>query len=173
VRKVDVVQMGDSVFILRLYVGIEPEQQTSREAKDKYGKLAYLADTFRKAHISKEVDFRITIDDEFVEVPAMILYVVNASKNGAGINVLGDLSTIDDGLMDAFVLNMKDLNTIAGFTDRLLNLETSNASEYMWQGKEMTIETEPDQPVWTDGEYSGRTPISLKVLPAVLPIVVP
>lgn len=173
VRQVDVVQMGDECFILRLYVGIEPEQQTSREAKEKYGKLAYLVDTFRKAHISKEVDFQITIDGEYIETPAMMLYVVNASKNGAGINVLGDLSTIDDGLMDAFVLNMNDLNTIAGFTDRVLNLDTSNASKYMRQGKEMTIATVPDQPVWADGEYLGRTPISLKVLPGVLPIVVP
>lgn len=173
VRQVDVVQMGDECFILRLYVGIEPEQQTSREAKEKLGKLAYLVDTFRKAHISKEVDFQITIDGEYIETPAMMLYVVNASKNGAGINVLGDLSTIDDGLMDAFVLNMNDLNTIAGFTDRVLNLDTSNASKYMRQGKEMTIDTVPDQPVWADGEHLGRTPISLKVLPGVLPIVVP
>ena len=75
--------------------------------------------------------------------------------------------------MDAFVLNMNDLNTIAGATDRMLNLDTSNASEHMRQGKEMTIETEPDQPVWTDGEYSGRTPVSLKVLPAALPVIVP
>ena len=173
VRKVDVVQMGEICFILRLYVGIEPEQQTSREDKDKYGKLAYLVDSFRKARDSKEVNFRVTVDGEINEGPAMILYVVNASKNGAGINVLGDLSKIDDGLMDAFVLNMNDLNTIAGFTDRVLNLDTSNASEYMRQGKEMTIETEPDQPVWTDGEYSGRTPVSLKVLPAALPVIVP
>jgi YegS/Rv2252/BmrU family lipid kinase len=173
IRDVDVVQMGDECFILRLYVGIEPEQQTSREDKDKYGKMAYLVDIFRKARDSKEVNFRMTIDGETTETPAMILYVVNASKNGAGINVLGDLSKIDDGLMDAFVLNMNDLNTIAGFTDRVLNLDSSNASKYMRQGKEMTIETEPDQPVWADGEYAGRTPISLKVLPGVLPIIVP
>jgi diacylglycerol kinase family enzyme len=135
--------------------------------------LAYLADIFRKARDSKEVNFRVTVDGEINEAPAMILYVVNAAKNGAGINVIGNLSKIDDGLMDAFILNMNDLNTIAGFTDRVLNLDISNAGKYMRQGKEMTIETEPDQPIWTDGEYSGRTPISLKVLPAVLPIVVP
>ena len=173
VRNVDVVQMGDIYFILRLYVGIEPEQQTSREDKDKYGKLAYIVDAFRKARDSKEVNYQITIDGEKFEFPAMVMYVVNAAKNGAGISVAGDLSKIDDGLMDAFVLNMNDLNSIAGFTDRVLNLDTSNASEYMRQGKEMTIETEPDQPVWTDGEYSGRTPVSLKVLPAALPVIVP
>jgi YegS/Rv2252/BmrU family lipid kinase len=173
VRDVDVVQMGDTFFILRLYVGIEPEQQTSREDKDKYGKLAYVIDTTRKARINKEVKYRIRIDDELIEVPAMVLYVVNAAKNGAGISVVGALSKIDDGLMDAFILNMNDLNTIAGTFDRMLNINTINAKKYLRQGKEMTIETEPDQPVWTDGEYTGRTPISLKVLPAALPVVVP
>ena len=173
VRNVDVVQMGDINFILRLYVGIEPEQQTSREDKDKYGKLAYVVDTIRKARISKEVNYRVTIDDELIEVPAMVMYVVNAAKNGAGISVAGAVSKIDDGLMDAFILNMNDLNTIAGTFDRMLNLDTRNAREYLRQGKEITIETEPHQPVWTDGEYTGRTPISLRVLHAALPVIVP
>ncbi len=110
---------------------------------------------------------------EAIDVPAMVLYVVNAAKNGAGISVAGDLSSIEDGLMDSFILNMDDLKTISGSFDRMLNLDTSNAKEYMRQGKEMTIETDPDQPVWTDGEYTGRTPINLKVVPAALPIVVP
>jgi diacylglycerol kinase family enzyme len=173
VRHVDVVQMGDIYFILRLYVGIEPEQQTSREDKDKYGKLAYVVDAFRKARDSKEVNYHITIDDEIIEVPAMVMYVVNAAKNGAGISVAGDLSSIDDGLMDAFILNMSDLRTIAGSFDRMLNLNSSEAREFMRQGKEITIETDPDQPVWTDGEYTGRTPINLKVVPAALPVIVP
>ena len=172
-RNIDVVQMGDEIFILRLYVGIEPEQQTSREDKDKYGKLAYVVDAYRQARDSKEVNYRVTIDDEQIEVPAMVLYVVNAAKNGTGISVAGNLSRIDDGLLDTFILNMKDLNTISGFTDRVLNLGTDNAQKYMWQGREMTIETDPDQPVWADGEHAGRTPISLKVLPGVLSVVVP
>ena len=173
VRDIDVVQMGDVCFILRLYVGIETEQQTSREDKDKYGKLAYVIDAYRKARDSKEVDYRITLDGEVFEVPGMVLYVVNAAKNGAGISVAGDLSSVDDGLLDVFILNMNDLNTIAGATDRMLKLDTKNAGEYMRQGKEMTIDTDPDQPVWTDGEYTGRTPISLKVLPGALSVIVP
>ena len=34
-------QVEDRYFIQRLYLGIEPEQQTSRELKDKYGVFAY------------------------------------------------------------------------------------------------------------------------------------
>jgi diacylglycerol kinase family enzyme len=42
-----------------------------------------------------------------------------------------------------------------------------------WRGKEITIETDPDRPVWTDGEYSGRTPLTATVLPGALAVVVP
>ena len=41
IRHIDVAQVGDQYFIQRLYVGIEPEEQTSREMKDKYGVFAY------------------------------------------------------------------------------------------------------------------------------------
>ena len=41
VKNIDVVEFEDQYFIQRLYVGIEPEEQTSREMKDKYGTLAY------------------------------------------------------------------------------------------------------------------------------------
>lgn len=173
VRNVDVVQLGEECFVLRLYVGIEPEQQTSRDDKDRYGKLAYLVDAFRKARDTPEVDFTVTVDGSSEDVRAMILYVVNASTNGAGINIVGELSSIDDGLMDAFILNMNDLNTIAGFTDRVFNLDSENAKKHLRQGKEMSIATVPDQPVWADGELVGRTPISLKVLPSALSVVVP
>ena len=91
----------------------------------------------------------------------------------AGISILGKLSKIDDGLLDAFMLNMRELSSYAGLIDRMVNLDTDDARDYMRQGKEMTIETDPDLPVWMDGEYSGRTPIQLKVLPAALPVVVP
>ena len=173
VRDVDVVQVGEECFVLRLYVGIEPEQQTSREDKDRFGKLAYLVDAFRKARDTPEVNFRVDVDGRSKDLSAMIMYVVNASTNGAGINIVGEVSSIDDGLMDAFILNMNDLDTIAGFADRVFNLDSENAKKYLRQGKEMTIEAMPDQPVWADGELVGRTPISLKVLPAALSVIVP
>ena len=35
------VDVADRYFIQRLYIGIEPEEQTSRELKDRYGVFAY------------------------------------------------------------------------------------------------------------------------------------
>jgi YegS/Rv2252/BmrU family lipid kinase len=173
VRHVDVVQMGDSYFLQRLYVGIEPEEQTSRESKDKYGTFAYAIDSFHRAQHQKEVRYKVTIDGEKYDEMAMKLYVVNAAKTGTGISITGNISSIDDGLVDIFTLTGKNLKSLAGAADRVLKLDTKNARDWMRQGKEVSIDTDPDQPVWTDGEYTGRTPVSLKVLPAALPVIVP
>jgi diacylglycerol kinase family enzyme len=55
----------------------------------------------------------------------------------------------------------------------MLSLNLKDAKETFYQGKEISIDTDPDQPVWTDGEYTGRTPVSMKVIPGALPVVVP
>ena len=41
VRQVDAVLVGNEYFIQRLYAGIPPESQTSRDLKERYGLLAY------------------------------------------------------------------------------------------------------------------------------------
>jgi YegS/Rv2252/BmrU family lipid kinase len=173
VRNVDIVQMDDGYFIQRLYVGIEPEQQTNREKKDKYGTFAYAIDAFHRLKERKAVQYKVQIDGELYELPAMKLYVVNAAKTGTGISVTGKFSSVDDGLLDVFILDLDDLRTLSGAADRMLNLDTKHAKESVRQGKEITIDTDPDQPVWTDGEYTGRTPVSMKVLPGALSVVVP
>ncbi len=173
VRQIDVVQMNDGYFIQRLYVGIEPEEQTSRESKDKYGTFAYAIDSYHRARDIKEVNYQVTIDGENYNFQAVKIYVVNAAKAGTGISITGNISKVDDGLVDIFVLDKKNLKTLSGAVDRVLHLNTKNAQNTMRQGKEISIDTDPDQPVWTDGEYTGRTPIELKVLPTALPVIVP
>lgn len=173
VRYVDVVKMEDGYFIQRLYVGIEPEEQTSRESKDKYGTFAYAIDSFHRARNVKEVNYDVTLDGQRETFSAVKIYVVNAAKAGTGISITGNISKVDDGLVDLFILDAQDLRTLSGAVDRMLHLNTKNARDFMRQAKEVTIDTDPDQPVWTDGEYTGRTPISLKVVPGALPVVVP
>lgn len=173
VRKVDIVQMDNGYFIQRLYVGIEPEQQTSREEKDKYGTFAYAIRSFQQAKETTEYQYKLLIDEAEYEGQAMKMYVVNAAQTGTGISVTGKFSSVDDGLLDVFVLDLEDLGTITSATERMLNLSTKRTEDFFYQGREITIETEPDQPVWTDGEYTGRTPVVMKALPGALSVVVP
>ena len=171
-RKIDVAQVGDQYFIQRLYVGIEPEEQTSREMKDKYGVFAYAVNMAQRRKTQKEVNYQVVIDGDTHQFQAVKVYVVNSGMMGTGVSITHTYA-IDDGVLDAFFLDSADLKTMAAATSRFFNLHTKKAQRYYRQGREISIDTDPDQPVWSDGEYLGRTPITVKVLPGVLPIVVP
>jgi YegS/Rv2252/BmrU family lipid kinase len=175
IREIDVVKMGDTHFIQRLYVGIEPEEQTSREEKDRYGTFAYAINAYHRARDKKQKEFKyhVVIDGQEYDFTASKVYVVNAAKAGTGISVTGKVSKPDDGLLDIFVLSNKDIKTLAAAAERVIHLDTNLANSFIKQGKEIFIDTDPDQPVWTDGEYTGRTPISMQVLPGELKVLVP
>ncbi len=169
-RSIDIVQMDDNYFIQRLFTGIEPDEQTSREMKDKYGTFAYVIRDAGRIKNRKDIPYKLTIDGVVHEVEGLKCYIVNSAKAGTGLSIDVNFS-VDDGLLDIFMLNSK-LDSVFAAADRFLNIPTEQASMYLWQGKEITVEAEPSQPVWTDGEYTARTPVTAKVIPGGLTIAV-
>ena len=170
-RKIDVAQLEDGYFIQRLFTGIEPEEQTSREDKDKYGTLAYLKRDISRLRDIQDVSYRLTIDGEEIQVMGYKCYVVNSAKAGTGLSISSQFS-VDDGYLDVFMLS-RDLKSTEEAVERFFNLKAGEAGLYYWRGQQIDILAEPDQPVWTDGEYTGRTPVSIRVLPKALAIAVP
>jgi diacylglycerol kinase (ATP) len=170
-RAIDVGKVGDHHFIQRLYVGIEPEEQTSREMKDKYGVFAYAVSILERSKTLQDILFRVTVDDELIEFQAFKGYVINSGMMGSGFGITNTYA-IDDGLLDAFFMDRKNLDTLRAAAERFLHLNTAAAHRYHRQCRHLIIETEPDQPVWTDGEYTGRTPIEVSVVPKALTIAV-
>lgn len=117
---------------------------------------------------------KLSLIGEEDNLPASKLYVVNAAKAGTGISVTGKISKPDDGLLEVlYSLDNKSLKSIVAAGERMINLDTKTARRFIKQGKKISIDTDPDQPVWTDGEYTGRTPITMQVVPGALRVVVP
>jgi YegS/Rv2252/BmrU family lipid kinase len=171
IRKVDATRVGDQYFIQRMYVGVEPEEQTSREQKDRYGLLAYAVTVSKQIVQAKEVEFILTIDGERIEQKGFKCYVVNSGKMGTGLSIDREFS-VTDGLLDVFMLG-RDRRSIRAAHDRFFHLPTEKAGFYYWRGREIKIEVEPSKAVWTDGELFGRTPVTMKVLPGALSVLVP
>lgn len=170
-RNLDVARVGDEYFIQRLYTGTEPEQQTSREMKDKYGPMAYFVNMFQQAN-NQEVLYRLTIDGETYELPAMRVYVVNSGQTKSGRSITGARSAPDDGLLEVFAINTRNVESLKAAAERFLNYNTPISEYYFWRGREIQIDTDPDQPVWMDGEFNGHTPVKIEVLPGAVQVVV-
>ncbi len=164
--------VDDRYFVQRLYVGIEPEEQTSRETKDKYGVFAYLVNAAGHARGTSAIHYRAELDGESIEFDATKVYVVNSGMMGTGLRITHSYS-VDDGLLDCFRIDQHDYATLAAAAVRFLDLPMANLTKFHRQCRTLRIETEPDQPVWTDGEYVGRTPLTVDVMPGALAVVVP
>ena len=171
-RKIDIVALEDgSYFVQRLFTGIEPEEQTSREDKNKYGTLAYLSRDIKRLGEIEDLKYTLTIDGEAIEVMGYKCYVVNSAKAGTGLSI-SEKFKVDDGILDVFMLS-RDAKSANAALDRFFNLDNDKAGMYYWRGRKITIDAEKDQPVWTDGEYTGRTPVSMEVIPGGLTVAVP
>jgi len=170
VRQVDIMRIGDGYGIQRLYAGIEPEQQVSREQKNKYGTLAYALMTRRQMSESVDAPITLTIDGERIETHGLKCYVVNSGRGGMG-SIDKDFS-VDDGLLDIFVLSRNPMSLVAA-AERLLRVPSPWGRMYYWRGREISVVCEPSKALWVDGESYGRTPVEVKVLPGALSVVVP
>jgi diacylglycerol kinase (ATP) len=172
IRHIDAARIGDQFFIQRMYAGVEPEQQTSRQMKDRLGLLAYAIQVPRQLRGEHPAHFRVTINGHVIEEQGVKLYVVNSGMMGKGVRIAHEFS-IDDGYLDVFVLGRDALSIMAAETRILKLTESPFAHLKCWRGQSITIEAEPTKTIWTDGELYGETPVTVTVAPGVLAVVAP
>jgi len=170
-RKIDIAEVADGYFVQRLFTGIEPEEQTSREDKNKYGTFAYLFRDIHRLTEIQDIQYHLKIDGEAIDIKGYKCYVVNSATAGTGLSISKKFS-VDDGYLDVFMLSRNRQSSKAAL-ERFFNLDKEDANLYYWRGQEIEIDAEVDQPIWTDGEYTGRTPVSMKVIPQGLTVAVP
>ncbi len=171
-RTIDLARIGERVFMLRTYTGKQAEDAASREMKDKYGNLAYVAEGLKILRHPPEAHYHATIDGEEFKGKAMICYVFNAgASGGVALPGIADVD-VSDGLLDFFVIS-KGVKPLRAVSHYVLKVGNSQAGVYRWQGREIMIEADPPQNVWIDGETYGQTPVTVQVIPQALQVVVP
>ena len=132
-RSVGQAQVDDRYFIQRLYIGIEPEEQTSRELKDRYGVFAYAVWLAQRGP-AREFQYHVEIDGEALEFQASKVYMVNSGMTGSGFKVTHGYA-IDDGLLDCFVLDKANADTFIAAAARALDLHTACPTRYYRQAR--------------------------------------
>jgi len=171
-RSVDLAKIGDRYFMLRLYTGPQAEYLASRAEKDRYGLLAYPAASLRVLKNLTVAQYKLTIDGQEMDDEGMMCFIFNAESMG-GIEVPRSVDiSVSDGLLDVFMANNNRESRRAA-ASYVLTSGKNKTNIHHWQGKEITIEADPPQPVWIDGEPFGQTPFTVTVVPQAIRVVVP
>lgn len=172
IRKVDAARVSaGEYFIQRLYAGVPPEKQTSRDLKERYGLLAYAITLPKQVLETAESEYHLTIDGRTIHVSGIKCYIVNSGRMGTGLT-LNEHFSPTDGVLDVFVVSRKPLSIMSSEA-RLLQLPTADAGLYYWRGREITIDATPEQAIWVDGEHQGKSPVTVQVVPGALQVVAP
>lgn len=171
-RAIDLGSTGDKVFMLRAYTGVQAEERASRDMKDKYGNFAYVAEGLKFAAHRPEANYKAIVDGQEIEEKAMLCYIFNAGAAG-GVALPG-MADVDpgDGLLDLYIITKK-VRPVRAVSHYVLKVGNFQAGIYHQQGREIKLEADPPQSVWIDGEDYGQTPITVKVMPEALEVVVP
>ena len=172
VRMVDIAQSGEKQFILRLGIGFggEKVKLADREMKDKWGILAYSIAGLKALKTVPVAKYRITVDGVEHETEGKTCLVDNAGSLGMrNVTASKDIS-VSDGLLDVVVVRDASVGSLLAVGKKIRGKEPNPDAVKHWQGREITIESDPPQPVTGDGEMWDDTPVSAKVLPGVLPI---
>ena len=170
-RAVDVAQVDDRYYLLRAYTGVSQTQAASRSLKDKYHLMAYPMEVVKVLQHAPHAHYTVTVDGQKLEVKAMTCFVNNIDNLG-GLDIDIGRITPDDGLVDVMIVS-KDRHALEQLGHYVLHVGREKAHGYHAQGREVTLEAEPPQTVWLDGEFYKNTPVTIKVHPRAVRIIVP
>ncbi|MFC2053039.1 diacylglycerol/lipid kinase family protein [Chloroflexota bacterium] len=175
VRLVDLGKVGDDFIMLRVGVGFEGEKVkgADRELKDRFGILAYSIAGLKALHESEIANYRLTIDGEVIEVEGFNCMVDNCGNFGvSGFTLSKDIS-VSDGLLDVIIVRDSRFRSAISTIKSIAGKQPDPESFHHWQARQIVIEASPSQLVHLDGEMWGETPVTVKVLSGVLPILTP
>lgn len=175
IRKVDLGQSAEKSFLLRAYVGFDAQriELTTRDMRDRYGKMAYLIAALKAIPQSKAIRYALTLDDKDVECEGFTCIVQNAGNMGVpGISLVPSVS-ISDGLLDVIVIHGLDPLSLASALGSIADAPLDPDRFHHWQAREVTIATDSPKTVIGDGEAWGETPVTMTVLHGAMQVIVP
>lgn len=174
-RRIDVGTVNGHAFFNVASIGLSSKLAQSLDTgmKKRFGRLGYV---LAAARVLAQVDrfkAHITEKGEVIDVWTYQIAVGNGRHYGGG-NVVEASAAIDDGHLDLYSLEMKNVWKLAlmlrsfrsGHHGAWSEVRTARCVEF-------DIETEKPMPVNTDGEIVTSTPAHFKVHPSAISVFAP
>ncbi|VEP16525.1 conserved hypothetical protein [Hyella patelloides LEGE 07179] len=178
-RVVDAARCNGSPLILLAGIGFEAETvaRADREAKNRWGSLAYIMAGWQQLDQQILFDAEIEIDRSTQKFQAGAITVANAAPLTSILAQGTGKVVADDGLLDVTIATaetkLQAVVTLLGMLESALiktNNEINNVVHL--QTKKLKISANPPQKVVLDGEIIGTTPLEIESVPQALTVFV-
>lgn len=174
-RRIDVGTVNGHAFFNVASIGISSDlaQKLDPAIKKRFGRLGYAVAALRVILAAQRFRARIREKGESRTVSTYQVAIGNGRLYGGG-NVVEENAAIDDGTLDLYSLEVKNLWKLALML-RAFRSGTHGAWKEVRTAKcvEFDIETRRPMPVNTDGEIVTATPAHFRVLPRAISVLAP
>ena len=138
------------------------------------GPLAYVWGAILTLKDFQPFALTLTLDDEPPrKTQAMFVSFANVETTGGGMKIAPG-AVVDDGFLDiCLVEKVSKLTLLYQLSQVFSGKHVLHPAVFLLRAKSLTVEADPPQPLLIDGEVCGMTPAAVRLLPGVLPFLVP
>ena len=172
-RPIDVIRVGERVFLISLSAGISSQsvEQIDTHDKERFGVLAYYLSGLSKAISSRAKRFTIELDGEVLEDQFLEVAILNMGVMGLPDVFLGGDIAPDDGLLRVFAVSQA---TLPGAVWKYMQgKQSQNPRVRLQDVKQVKISGDADTIVQADGDVIGALPIEAEIVPRAVDVIVP
>lgn len=173
---VDVGKAGNDYFALRVGIGFDADviNNTKRCWKKKLGYLAYFIQGIISSFHLSHKSYRITIDNNTIEVNANSIIIANAGNMFHNLFKIVPSGAVDDGKLDILIVLARNFwEFIVFFFQLLRGKHILNPQVIYSQAQNIKIE-KINKNMHMDGEpYFNNNQLDITVLPKALKVMIP
>jgi YegS/Rv2252/BmrU family lipid kinase len=174
-RCIDVGWVNGKHFfnVASLGLSVQITQSLSKQAKRRWGVLAYAATALKAIWRSRPFHAQIRTKDQSFRVRTIQIAVGNGRYYGGGMAIAYN-ATIDDRRLDLYSLEVKHWWQILAVVPFLWHGRHKHGlGVRTLEGEEIEILTRKMHSINTDGEITTQTPAKFRVIPQALQVIVP
>jgi YegS/Rv2252/BmrU family lipid kinase len=173
-RRIDVGEANGKRFLGIVSVGFDSDaNRLANETKFLRGSPVYAYAALRTLLSWKPARFTIAVDGDRIRLSGYSISVANSSCFGGGMYVAPD-AELDDGEFDVVsVGEVGKLRFVSNLPKVFKGTHVEKDEVRVFRAKHLELSASRPFPVYADGEHLTDLPVSLRVLPRALSVLVP
>ncbi len=173
-RRVDVIEAAGQVVLGNVYVGIDSvATEAINNTRWLPGRLVYRLAPVGAILRWQAPEFRLSTPDWSMKRTLHQVVVANSGRYGYGLNIVPS-ARMDDGKLDVLTVGNAPKRKVVKFINKAKTGQHLDSDEVeVRTTTEITLDADSAVPVHADGDYLGDLPVTVRLHPAALDLVVP
>ncbi|KNF09489.1 diacylglycerol kinase DagK [Gottschalkia purinilytica] len=173
---VDLGRINDKYFVNVAAGGLltNVAHEVPVEAKTILGRIAYYIEGMKQMprQMFKGINIKVE-SEEYTSEEEILLFLLTNSSSIGGFKKLAPKAQVEDGLLDCIIIRKSEIQDVFSIFINLLKGEHINHPNVKYfKTKKVIINSDQEVQIDIDGEFGGKLPATIEVLPGSFRILV-